>query len=422
IAPEAFQMQQPQEAQTVSEFQPGEIIPHSEKPLENPLAILSQMREEHRKELQLMFENDYYATVSPGAGQVPEKGSDQAVPPKPPATFSLKELWKQPLTGPGNITTVTTDSGTRLLIPCEGNSLAIFDLSGKLLQKFKPEGLLNDELLTLIRTGTDGTGKRYIGISSIGGCAVHVFDNSLKPIFSYSPGTGENSKCGVADFRFIDLHGHGSLSMIVGVIALDEGKDSVRAIDLQGKEIWRDDSVSSPFQVDSFVLGDKREILCLDVQEQRSLLSIYDLQGKRLASPTNEEGRQIIWFHVSEIDGDGQSEIAILHADKAEKEVQIAAWDRSGRLLWNQPLPTGEYHKPIEQIITGNIQGDAIKEWIVPSPNGMVFVFDRNGNALDTFSFGKFLTGLAVVHDEDRRILITADTESVTAFLIATNN
>ncbi|MDR3196836.1 MAG: hypothetical protein LBU34_03105 [Planctomycetaceae bacterium] len=430
IVPEAFQMQQPQDAQPVSEFQPAEIISAADEKPENPLAVLARMKEEHQKELQLMFEKDYYATFPPESTLLPEKDSEQADPPKPPETFTFKEIWKHPLTGAGNITVMTTNSGVRLLVPCEGNSLAVFDLSGKLLQKLKPEGLHNDELLTLIRTGTDKTGQHYIGISSIGGSAVHVFDDLLKPVFSYLPDTVEGVKWGIADFRFIDFHGNGSPAMIVSVIALDNGKDSVRAVDfaadLQGKEIWKDDSVSSPFQLNSFVTGGKHEILCLEVQKQRSLLSVYDLQGKRLTQPILKEGRRILWFNAADINGDGQSEIGVLHTDETEKDFRFAVWNGNGGFLWNQLLPSGEYHKSIEQIITGDIYGDAVREWIIPVPNGTVLIFDQNGNALDSFSFGKFLTGLAVTvsdkkSDKNQRILITADNEFVTAFVIADN-
>jgi outer membrane lipoprotein-sorting protein len=419
IVPEAFQMQQPQDARIVSEFQPVEIISSAEKKPENPLAVLSRMREEHRKELLLMFEKDYYATLSSESNLLQDKESAQADSPKSPETFTLKEIWKQPLTGAGNIAVITTDSNTRLFVPCEGNSLAVFDLSGKLLQKLKPEGLHNDELLTLIRTGTDGTGKHFIGISSIGGSAVHIFDDLLRPVFSYSPDTVEGVKWGVADFRFTNLHGNNnSPAMIVSAIALD-GKDSVCAIDWQGKELWKDDSVTSPFQVGLFQIGNNYEILCLEVQKQQSLLLVYDLQGKRLNQPTPEKERQILWFNVADINGDGQSEIGVLYADENEKDFRFAIWNRKGGFLWNRPLPNGEYQKSIEQIITGDIYGDAIQEWILPTPNGMVFIFDRNGNTLDSFSFGKFLTGLAVADsDKNKRILITADNEFVTAFIV----
>jgi hypothetical protein len=425
ITPEAFQMQQPQDAQLVAEFQPSEIVSDAEKKPENPLAVLAQMREDHRKELRLMFEKDYYATIPPES-ETPTEKSSQPDPPKSPTTFTLKEIWKQPLSGAGNITVMPSDSGVRLFVPCEGNFLAVFDLSGKLLQKLKPEGLHNDELLTLVRTGTDENNKRYIGISSVGGGAVHVFDDSLKPVFSYSPNTVEGVKLGIADFRFIDSHNNNNNfpAMIVGVIALDNGKDSVCAIDWQGKEIWKDDSISSPFQVDSFQVGNNREILCIEeLKEQQSSLSVYDLQGKRLTTPELEKGRQILWFNVADLNGDGQSTIGVLHADETEKDVRFAICNRNGKFLWNQPLPSGEYHKSIEQIITGDIvgdiAGDTVKEWIIPSPHGMVFVFDHNGNALDSFAFGKFLTGLAVISDKNNKhVLIITDNESVTAFSV----
>jgi hypothetical protein len=422
IAPEAFQMQQPQDAQLVSEFQPNEIVSTAEKKPKNPLAVLAQMREEHRKELRLMSEKDYYATVSPESETLTKKSS-QPDPPKSPTTFTLKELWKQPLSGVGNITVMPSESGVRLLVPCEGNFLAMFDLSGKSLQKLKPEGLHNDELLTLIRTGTDKATKRYIGISSVGGSAVHVFDDFLKPVFLYSPNTVEGVKLGITDFRFIDFSGNGLPAIIVGVIALDNGKDSVRTIDWQGKEIWKEDSISSPFQVDSFLFGNKRKILCLEeVKEKQSSLSVYDLQGKRLNMPELEKGRQILGFNVADVNGNGQSVIGVLHAGngETEKNVRFSICAPNGNFLWSQPLPNGEYHKSIEQIIIGDLVGDTVKEWIIPSPSGTVFVFDHNnGNALDSFSFGKFLTGLAVVSDKaNKRVLIITDNESVTAFAV----
>jgi outer membrane lipoprotein-sorting protein len=430
ITPEAFQMQQPQDAQPVSEFQPTEIISADEKKPENPLAVLAKMREEHRKELRLMSEKDYYATIPPQSETTTEK-SVQPDPPKSPTTFTLKELWKQPLAGAGNITVMPSDSGVQLFIPCEGNFLAVFDLSGKLLQKFKPEGLHNDELLTLLRTGTDESGKRYIAISSVGGNAVHVFDDSLKPVFAYSPDTVEGVKLGIADFRFINLHNNNknnnnnnknnnAPAMIVGVIALDNGKDSIRVVDGQGKEIWKDDSISSPFQVDSFQVDNNREIICIEeTKEQQASLSVYDLNGKRLTTPELEEGRQILWFNVADINGNEQSTIGVLHADETKNDVRFAICDRNGKFLGNQPLPSGEYHQSMEQIITGDIVGDSVKEWIVPSPHGTVFVFDRNGNTLDSFSFGKFLTGLTVVSDKDgKRVLVITDNESVTAFSV----
>jgi outer membrane protein assembly factor BamB len=428
IAPEAFQMQQPQDAKTVSEFRPSRIVFKTESPDENPLDLLPKMWEEHRHELQTMIKKDYFAAVPSPSENPPNKPPHQnpvdPTTPQFPTTFTFKEIWKQPLTGSGDITVIPTGSPTGLLIPCEGNSLAVFDLSGKLQRKIKPDGLLNDELLTLVRTGTDKNGKLYIGVSSTNGNALHILDDSLKLLFSYvpepkptqnNPDTATKLKQIITDFRFADIELAGTPAILLGSMTLDDGNDSIRTIDLKGNVIWQNDSVTSPFQVDSFILDGKRQVICIDVQKRRSLLAVFDPQGKRLTAPMLQENRQVICFNVVGVGNAEPSEIAVLHTDMEENDVQFALLEHDGQPVWSRTLPQGDCRNSIEKIIAGDLCGDNEKEWIVSTPSGTIFVFDQSGNMLDTFSFGKPLTGIAVLSEKNRCRLIAADGESVWA-------
>lgn len=424
-----------------------------EKPHEKGKAFFVQQREEHRKILRSMVESDFFAERSKSTEPISEQN---VAPPKKPDRFSLKELWKvDTLLAPGNITLFPSSadnpsepSEPRLLIPCDGNSLAVLDLSGKVLQKMTPKGFANDELLTSIRTGADKTGRRYIGVASLGGRTIRVFDAEMKPILSYplptnapnqpiqpntpsqsdstnsvenSPSSSKNSK-NVADFRFVDIYENGTQSLLIGLIALDTTEsdgDLLCAVDLQGKEIWRDDSTASPFLVDSYVSNGKRGILSLGQIERRGKILKYDLQGKRLGTLEIGKNFNILWFDVAETEDKGNSEVCVILFDSEEKKYFFAALDWEGRIRWRHPLPTGMHRKPIEQIVTGPFLASGVPQWLVPTPDGTILLFDRDGKLFDSFSFGTILSGIAVVSDGKRRLLIVADADSVTAWEIA---
>lgn len=384
---------------------------------------IQRLRKEHRDRLKRMQENGAWMSSFNG----PEVSVRQHLAlPQTPSGFSLEERWTiGNLTSPGNITALSgnarsdgTTSSPLLLIPCDGNLLARIDPRGILLDKTKPTGLRDDELLTTIRTGIDALGKRYIGISSVSGRTVHVYDEDLIPVLSYTPhqsGTSASNRI-VSDFRFMDVHGNGTLSLLVATIGLDGAGDSLIAVDLHGEVLWQDDSVPSPILVDSYLMDGKREISCLSIENRRGTLLRFGGWGKRLEPFDVGENRQVVWFGVEESIGEFRTNLCAILAGPGESEYHLAALDAKNGILWQQPLPLGEFQKPIDQIVAVDLIGDEPTEWLVPTPDGTVNVFDGEGRHLDSFGFGEFLTGLAVIFVDGKRLLIVADERSVTAW------
>ncbi|MDR0869960.1 MAG: hypothetical protein LBN39_04125, partial [Planctomycetaceae bacterium] len=393
IEPESFQMEQPKNARQVSEFLPSDAP-----------ELSAQRQEEHRQQLKTMRENGYYALPP-----LPEPADATPAPAKMPKTFRLNEQWNLPLLGIENITVVPQKNQQDILVPCEGNLLAQIDAAGKIVQKIQPKGLQNDELLTRIRTAADGTGKQYVGVSSVSGQTVHLFDSQFVPVPQTAPKELKPVKqTVVSDFQFVKFS-NGTLAVLTGQLSLDNtGSDVLRLTAPDGTELWRDNSVRAPFLVHSYIQDGKQEILVLSVQEKQSLLLKSDVHGQRLGALPFAGEREILWFAVSGSEGG----IYAIHSDRDGSDVRIAGLDFNGKTQWEHRLPSGEYQKPIDQIIIGDLLGDAAAEILVPLPDGTVFVFDRKGTLLDEFAFGRFLSGLAVLNNG----LLVADPQGITAY------
>jgi outer membrane lipoprotein-sorting protein len=409
IAPEAFLMVQPETAKSVSEF----YINTGDKTAELPTSAA----EEHRQLLKSMVEKDCYLIAH---RENPEQSVPQRVEPaRPPKTFVLKQRWLQPLIGSGMVAVLPE----KLLVPAEGNSLAVFDLSGKLLQKIKPDCLRNDELLTTVRTVNDGTGKYYIGISSVAGRAVHLFDDALNPILSYSPDPDvqdtepKGQKKVVADFELIPQlpPQSGGLKLFLGLLKVDKPEtpdsgDSLQLVDLQGKSpgkaVWNKENIFSPFQVDSVLSNGKRSLLSLNTSEGQGSILAFDEEGTLLQRMNVEMGRQILAFYA-----DGTN-ICVISTDAKNTDVRFEALTSEGKIEWSYSVPSGEY---MTQPICPVRLSETEMGWLVVTPTGKVFVFNKTGNVVDSFSFGKVLTSLTVVKDKTT-LLIVCDGETMGVF------
>jgi thiol-disulfide isomerase/thioredoxin len=300
-----------------------------------------------------------------------------------------------------------------LLVPCEGNSVALIDLSGKLIKKITPEGFSNDELLTLVRTSVDLSGS-YVGFSSNNGNAVHVFDSELKSRLRYVPQSKTaDTKLKIADFQFVDADGINEPEVVVGVVAIDgdvSGGDSICTIDLNGKEIWRDDTITSPFQIGDYNQKDKnqkdkRGLYSLDASNSVVKLQKYSADGKRLET-LSPNGASVRCFSFDVVSGDL---CTIISAPDGER-TSIAVLNDSGSIRWQSPLPVGEYN-----LLAADLLDESKRAWIVVSQLGVIFVFDQTGKQVDSFSIGESVTGLVIVE----RQLVVATGNKVIAWKIS---
>ncbi len=392
------------------------------KPHKEGLAMLDQERDDHRKLLATLVNNDYFAYVPP---------SDEHAPPSTPPsqrlpqTLTLKESWTlNSLQSPGNVAILpgVDNAPPQLLIPCNGNSLAVVSLAGNVLRNEKPTGLKSDELLTVVRTGVDGIQKRYIGVSSVSGRAIHVLNDSFQTILTYDPNKksdkeSETKEGVVADFLLGDVLGNGTQSVLLGVLSPDAAAlDSVRLVDLQGKELWRDETIVSPFQVELYSRDGKLEVFATHLNQRFNTIQRYDTQGKQLGQLTAKGDYSIDQFNCVDLDGDGSSEICALLQSTTKDETLAAGLDLQGNVLWNVPLPAGEKSQRFEQIVAGDVHGDGVQEWIVVAADGSLFFIDASGKLIDVFATGRMVKGVAALTWEKRRMLVIADTNSITAW------
>ena len=287
----------------------------------------------------------------------------------------------------------------------------------------------NDELLNVVRIGVDSVGKRYIGVAAVGGRSVHVLDEELKTLLSFSPNKRSNASAAapkneevVADFHLVDIHGIGIPILLLGLLSLDgtnpTATDSLRAVDLQNRELWRDETIVSPFQVGTYSKDGRLEVLAVHTRQRQGTLLRFDAQGKQLGELAVEGDRQIRWFRCADISGNGNSETAAILVSPTDESAQVSGLGETGAILWSVPIPSGEHLTPIEQLGVGDITGDGNGEWIVPTVDGSILFIDRSGKLIDSFAAGRTLSGVAVLSWDNHRLLVVADSEAVTAWSV----
>jgi thiol-disulfide isomerase/thioredoxin len=420
-------------------------IEEGKKPYEKNLSdlrkVLQQRKIQHTEELKLMMEKGFFAS---SCVKTEEPAAPKLVPQSLPKTFKLKKKWEIPLESTGNIALLAvknsgkkvddkksddaeldkkTDADpisatknredvdeTILLVPCEGNSVALIDTAGKLMRKVTPTGFSNDELLTFVRTSIELGGDCYVGFSSNSGNVVHIFDADLKSRLRYVPVPQRKTadvKLKISDFRFVDLNGVGEPEVAVGVVAIDgnaPGGDSICVIDLAGKEIWRDDTITSPFQLGDYNLNGQRGLYGLDEIDSVVKLQRYSADGKKLES-ASLGGLSVNCFLFDMVDGN----LCTIISTADGENTAIAALNDSGSIRWQKSLPAGEY-----DLLAANLSDKSKREWIAVSQLGTFFVFDQSGKQTDSFSLGEQITGLTIVAGQ----LIVATGNKVIAWQI----
>lgn len=440
------------------------------RPHEKALVILRQRQDAYRRMLSEMSRRGRYVADQVRSEPMVTRPSY----PRTPKNFSLNIAWTLPqVASPGNIALLPQTSQANgeaaaplILVPCNGNNLAILDASGKLLRMFQPEGMLYDAMISTIRTVAGANRKHYVGLSSLGGRSVCVYDESFQLLATCQPdqkstladeqrfgqqGLGERPISGfgqtgsewiIADFQFFDIPGNtgqgnsgrigaasnnAGMGLLLGLLgsgrSSDQSGDALLAVDMQGAMLWQDGTPVAPYQVDYQTVGGVQRILVLDHRDGRGKLLCFDISGsdvpgRYLKTLQLDDQREIVWFHVDDLNADGEDELAVIFSNAGQTKQSFAALDSKGEILWEHPLPAGKFTKPIDRIICGDLIGDEEKEYILPSPDGTVFLFNRKGDFLDSLAFGEYLNGLAVVVDGTEHLLIVADESGLTAWQV----
>ena|GEM_PF-2358006 len=388
--PAAFQIVPPQDSVYVAAFHSGTS--------EMPAA------EAHRQRLKLMTDSDVFRLVDP-----------QSVPPDPsppprtaPRTFTLTPVWTQPLAGVDTMA-VLPESPPKLLIPFEGNVLAVLDLQGNVLQRIEPEGL-KDTLIMNIKVNNikvdalagDAPDEaphrgRRMGMVTLDG-KFYFYDESFKPLALQEVAAGAEKPEVIRDFLFFPCNGEELL-----LLAVQQNETGVlRAFDLQGTLRWEYHFEGEPKQMSSATAEGRDLILLSRTTSQDSILQLFS-DGTQSEPVEILFGRDVLWFHIL------GATLYTMWENMDTGDIRFLGLDRQGKSQWSRLLPAGEY-----EVHPVSIPSE--RKWLVPLPSGEFFVFDTIGNMLDTFSLNIVPTGLLCVEVNGETFLIIADGETVSAW------
>ena len=170
--------------------------------------------EEERKQYAASLETwtgpELYSVATAGTPEAPLKIAD----PSKPKVLTLTPLWKcADVKQPGNLLVVPQPGGPpKLLVIDDLKSVVEVSPDGK---KTIPHPLdLGREYVTLLRTATDSTGKRYFLASGIVMPRVHLFDENWKRLLSLPDVPPETAQLQVADAQLADLDGDGKPEIV----------------------------------------------------------------------------------------------------------------------------------------------------------------------------------------------------------------
>ena len=357
--------------------------------------------EEHQHRLKLMRDSDCYRIIDPfvESAVLPEQPPTKVAP----KTFTLEQIWKQPMAGADSMA-FFLDETPKLLIPYESNLVAVFDLQGKALKKIESNSL-EDSIIMNIRSNVRAD-KQRIGITTLDG-KFYLFDESfnLLPTYQVEPNGADTEIIG--DFRFMRHKGEDLLLLCV---QQDSSKDNaavngvIRAVDLHGNIRWEYLFEGIPNQISSAFVQWQNRVFVSRLAPHSPIL-VLSPDGTASDPVDIPADRHVIWFHILD------STIYTLLENTGTGDVRFVGFDFRGNGQWSRLLPAGEYEAEPVYV-------PSEKKWLVPAPSGEIFVFDLIGNMVDQFSLGIVPTGLLCTQANGVALLIVADGETVSAWKI----
>lgn len=344
-----------------------------------------------------------------------------------PKTFSLSESWRRTdLVSPGNPHVISLS----LIIPHDFQKISVIGgTDGRTLvananndpATFTPQGISPDMPLHFLRSAEAPDGQRYFVVTGINQRQLFVFDKDMNQVMTW-PQPADAGKFEIAAVQMADLTGDDVPEIVIGYRVLAESSQRLGVIDLTGKMIWEDQTVTEPDQV-AVVLKNKVPYVWVinRFYNETNALVEFDRQGKKLREWHIDPVGGLIWkIFAADLDRDGNSEV--LTVLPREGEMVVAGVNTDARvgteasqkpLLWEHTISPGSHGvKSFEFVVDGDIDGDAFNEWCVAAADGTISFIDKSGRLLDDFATGEALSGMAVL----------ADTKTSTATLVLTTS
>ena len=349
----------------------------------------------------------------------------EVLPRTEPKSLKINKLWSSAeLAGenitPGNILVVEKGDGPpKLLVlktefaPQIKTSVVEIGIDGKVVATHQLETAPNEPAMYL-RTDLGGDGRRYYAASSMGLPHAYILDEEFKVLLKYPDDATSTQHPGIGDVLLTDLDGDKELEMAVGYFDVV----GLQCVSLKGERIWAERSLVNvlriaPMEPDA---QGQRSLLCTNIQPDKGTLALVDAKGKRQAELAVPE-RGLIWVSTADLDGDGHQEVCSL-AHSPTRDITAVGLTVGGEELWSYPMPKGVHSQQIESVTSGRLLPQGPGQWILASADGTIHILSAGGKLVDSFAYGKELTGLAAATWQDKRVLLVDTTEGLDAWQV----
>lgn len=396
--------------------------PLSEMQAEETLA-----QQEHAEMIRRFAEEDVFRLF---LLEEESQASIAIAPRKLPEKIRLEEIFSiKTLRNPANILTIspsTADETPKFLIPYEQNSLALLDVNGKVLDIKTPSVFTSNETISFLRTGVDGKGNRfYVAFSP--SSRLHILNENFESRGFYPTTRVEAEESFIFDARIADLDGDKEPEIILAMHDLSKaerstGKNpvysgSIRVLKLDGSILWRNDEISLPYQLGIVYSKGTPTVVAMNVTDDSAVLYEFDSKGNRSRLISLDDGNPIGWLVVDDTEGKGDSQICVYVPHRDEKDaMHLAEIDRDGVQDWKFPVISVPHSVPVDRMIAADLVGDAKKEWLLTTPDGVLQILENKGKKIAEYAHGKTVTGFNVLSEGKRRILLIADPETITGY------
>ena len=311
-----------------------------------------------------------------------------------------------------------------VVVPCDGNALALLTSRGRLVRKTTPAAAVGEPISFVRTVRFDGGRRYYVASSHLQSQKAHRFDENFNDLGTLDFGKLQNQRIG--DARFLDADGDGTPELAFGLVGAPSSRaptpHGLYVVESERPKIrWKDESVLEPYPlgVRSRPNATSRQTLLASTRSQGLVGSIVEndaATGERLAEYRADDGGSFVWLAVSDAPT-GESNVVAIVANENPKGAYFVGLGADGSTLWKTPIDWEESGQ-MERVVSGDVDGDGVDEWLVASPNGVVQFFRATGEPFDVFQFGAEISGVCVVRWNGVPHLIVADAEKVSAWRV----
>ena len=316
-----------------------------------------------------------------------------------------------------------------VVVPCDGNALALLTAQGRLVRKTTPAAAVGEPISFVRTIRFDGGRRYYVASSRLQSQKAHRFDENFNDLGTLDFGKLQNQRVG--DARFLDADGDGTPELALGLVGAPSSNAptprGLYVVESERPKIrWKDESVLDPYRlgVRRRSNATPRQTLLATTRSGGLVGSIVEndaATGERLAEYRAEDGGSFVWFAVSDKTPTGESNVVAIVSGDSSQASYFIGLGADGSTLWKTPIDWEESGQ-MERVVSGDVDGDGVDDWLVASPNGVVRFFRATGEPFDVFQFGAEISGVCVVRWNGVPHLIVADAEKVSAWRVEPRN